>query len=234
MVRLGGCKRPVLDCHEWPVWSIPLLFVDGSPRVAADLGSAAEAGVRSRPGALPELRWRDEDHRGDPGSASDREDPHPSWAAGPGTAPSTSPWAGAASGLSTSQQPSIQQPGNTSCGDRLRPGFWGVAKAAPTSGFTRGKLSRKIRLGRAVNALQVAANPRSHRPTESGALLGRTEARKRVFEFPIQRPRRFGGGVVVRVFHRYYASIRLLVSVNIGRMAIGLPRPARRELLGGH
>ena len=46
-----------------------------------------------------------------------------------------------ASGLSTSQQPSFKQPGDTSCGDRLRPEFWGVAKAPQTSGFTPGKLS---------------------------------------------------------------------------------------------
>ena len=47
------------------------------------------------------------------------------------------------------------------------------------------KIIAAILDGQAVNALQVAANPRSHRPTESGALLGRTEARKKVFEFPI-------------------------------------------------
>ena len=46
-----------------------------------------------------------------------------------------------ASGRSTGQQPSFKQPGDTSCGDRLRPKFWGVAKAPQTSGFTPGKLS---------------------------------------------------------------------------------------------
>ncbi|MGL6108481.1 MAG: hypothetical protein ACRC2B_00120 [Rubrivivax sp.] len=31
-----------LDCHEGPVWSIPLLFVDASPPGAADLGRRLE------------------------------------------------------------------------------------------------------------------------------------------------------------------------------------------------
>lgn len=48
------------------------------------------------------------------------------------------------------------------------------------------------------------------------------------------RMRRFGGGAIVRVVHRYYASIRLLAGVNVGRTATGLPRPARRQLRGGH
>ena len=37
-----------------------------SPPGAAELGQAAQARVRDRPGALPELRRRAEDHRGDP------------------------------------------------------------------------------------------------------------------------------------------------------------------------
>ena len=37
-----------------------------SPPGQAELGPAAQTGVRDRPGALPELRRRAEDHRGDP------------------------------------------------------------------------------------------------------------------------------------------------------------------------
>jgi hypothetical protein len=44
---------------------------------AHGLGAAAEARVRHRPAALPEVRWRGaEDHRGDPGAGRDREGPH--------------------------------------------------------------------------------------------------------------------------------------------------------------
>ena len=37
-----------------------------SPPGAAELGQVTQARVRDRPGALPELRWRAEDHGGDP------------------------------------------------------------------------------------------------------------------------------------------------------------------------
>lgn len=47
---------------------------------------------------------------GVPRAAGDREDPYAPGLAGPGTAPGTSQWAGAASGLSTCQQPSIKPP----------------------------------------------------------------------------------------------------------------------------
>ena len=69
------------------------------PPGAAELGQAAQAGIRSRPGALPELRRRAEDHCGDPGAAGDREDPHPPGVAGAGTAPCAGPRSSAAGGL---------------------------------------------------------------------------------------------------------------------------------------
>ena len=53
------------------------------PAGAHELGQAAQARVRSRPGALPELRRRAEDHRRHPGAAGDREDPHAPGSAGP-------------------------------------------------------------------------------------------------------------------------------------------------------
>ena len=43
------------------------------------------------PAALPELRWRSEDHRGDPGATGDREDPHAPGVAGACAASGASP-----------------------------------------------------------------------------------------------------------------------------------------------
>ena len=60
-----------------------------------------QTGVRDRRGALPEPRRLAEDHRGDPAAAGDREDPHPSWAAGPATAAGASPWVATASDLTS-------------------------------------------------------------------------------------------------------------------------------------
>ena len=69
------------------------------PAGAAELGAAAHACVRAGPGALPELRRRADDHRGDPGTAGDREDSHAPGVAGAGAAEGASARAGAASGL---------------------------------------------------------------------------------------------------------------------------------------
>jgi len=55
-------------------------------------------------GALPELRWRVEDHRGDPRTAGDREDSHAPVSTGPGTAVRASPSVATASGLRPSSQ----------------------------------------------------------------------------------------------------------------------------------
>ena len=74
------------------------------PSSSAELGQAAQAGVRSRPGALPELRRRAEDHRGDPGAAGDREDSHASGSAGQGASACARPWVADASGLRSSSQ----------------------------------------------------------------------------------------------------------------------------------
>ena len=51
------------------------------------------------PGALPELRWRAEDHCRHPGAAGHREDPHAPGPAGPCAAALTCAWAGATGGL---------------------------------------------------------------------------------------------------------------------------------------
>jgi hypothetical protein len=47
-----------------------------SPLHCSCPGSAAQARVRDRHAALPKLRRPAQDHRGDPASAGDREDPH--------------------------------------------------------------------------------------------------------------------------------------------------------------
>ena len=57
-----------------------------SPVSAAQLGAATQARFRSRPCALPELRRRIYDHRGDSREAGDREDPRLSGPAGEATA----------------------------------------------------------------------------------------------------------------------------------------------------
>ena len=62
-----------------------------SPPGAAELGQAAEASIRDRSGALTELRRRVEDHRGDPETGGDREDPRAPGLAGQGIAFCTSP-----------------------------------------------------------------------------------------------------------------------------------------------
>ena len=46
------------------------------PPGAAGLAQASQTGVRPRPGTLPKLRRRAEDHCGDPEAAGDGEDPH--------------------------------------------------------------------------------------------------------------------------------------------------------------
>ena len=74
------------------------------PPGAAELGAAAQARLRDRYGALPELRRRAEDHRCHPGAAGDREDPHAPGSAGPRAAAGASPWAAAASGLNAPKQ----------------------------------------------------------------------------------------------------------------------------------
>ena len=73
--------------------------VRASPPNAAELGQAAQAGLRNRHGALPELRRRAEDHHDDSRATGHREDPHAPGSAGQGTATRASPWVAAASGL---------------------------------------------------------------------------------------------------------------------------------------
>ena len=74
------------------------------PSGSAELGQAAEARIRARHGALPELRRRAEDHRSDPGEAGHREDPHAPGSGGQGAAMRAGPWVAAASGLRSSSQ----------------------------------------------------------------------------------------------------------------------------------
>ena len=67
------------------------------PPGAAEPGQAAQAGVRSRPGALPELRRRAEGHSGDPVATGDRVGSHTPGIARAGAASCAGPWPDAAS-----------------------------------------------------------------------------------------------------------------------------------------
>jgi transposase-like protein len=78
------------------------------------LGAAAQARVRHRPAALPELRRRGaEDHRGDPGAGGDREDPHPPGVGPPAAAPGTGERGGARGPLVRRRLRSVRHPGRT-------------------------------------------------------------------------------------------------------------------------
>lgn len=64
------------------------------------MSTAAQARVRHRHTALPELRRRRvQDRRGHPGATGHREGPHAPGAAGAGNPSGASPWPGATSGL---------------------------------------------------------------------------------------------------------------------------------------
>ena len=100
------------------------------PAGAAELGPATEAGVRPRPGALPELRWRAEDHCGHPGAAGDREDPHAPGSAGPCTAACPGAWASAASGLTRPNPSACKRPSARGRETGCAQGFQHRGKAA--------------------------------------------------------------------------------------------------------
>jgi len=63
-----------------------------------------------------EVRWRTEDHCGDPGIVSDREDPHALGVAGAGTPSRGSPWPGASSGLTLPNCDSSSDPATQAAG----------------------------------------------------------------------------------------------------------------------
>ena len=58
-----------------------------SPPGPAGLGQAAQARVRDRHGAVPELRWRAEDHCGDPGATGESRRSSRTWDCRPGHHP---------------------------------------------------------------------------------------------------------------------------------------------------
>ncbi len=107
------------------------------PPGAAELGQAAQAGVRSRSGALPELRWRSEDHCGDPGAAGDREDPHAPGAAGARATAGAGPVPGAASGLTIPIHHRSGGPQSRATGIGCARGFSGPMDVARRQGVTR-------------------------------------------------------------------------------------------------
>ena len=88
-----------------------------------------KARVRARPGALPELRRRAEDHRRDPGAAGHRKDPYAPGSAGPGAATGCGAWAGAASGLNAPKQVPVKAALRSERWGRLRPRISGTGRS---------------------------------------------------------------------------------------------------------
>ena len=92
LIRFHGVLAPnaKLRAHVVPQEPEPPMQA-APPSGSAELGQAAQARVRDRHGALPELRGRADDHRGDSGAAGDREDPRALGSGGPDTAACASP-----------------------------------------------------------------------------------------------------------------------------------------------
>ena len=90
------------------------------PPSAVELGRAAEAGLRDRHASLRKLRRRVEDHRGDHGTAGDREEPHAPRFAGLGAAARASPSVGNCKRPETLQPTRFRRPGGKCREDRLR------------------------------------------------------------------------------------------------------------------
>ena len=107
------------------------------PCGAAELGPAAQASARARSGVLPELRWRAQDLRGDPGAASDREDPHAPGTAGACAALGAGPSPGAATGLTIPIHHRSRGPQSRATGIGCARGFSGPKDVARRQAATR-------------------------------------------------------------------------------------------------
>ena len=168
------------------------------PSGAAELGPAAQAGVRARPGALPELRWRAQDHRGDLGAAGHRKDPHALGSAGPGAASGASPWPGAANCLRLPTRDRSSDPATRAAAVGCVRVVGGPTEAARRQAITRRRHQRETHFGWAINARQLAS--RSQPVSKGGfkrdgccgsahaAEFGVPWGGKRAFEKPIPYP----------------------------------------------
>ena len=123
-VRCGADNRQALEqlcrCITRPALANERMQTNAAGQVVLKLKTAWRHGTThpvmsplDRHGALPELRWRAEDHCGDPGTASDRDDPHALASAGARTASCDGPWPSNASGLTL--------PNRSQCSTVLRP-----------------------------------------------------------------------------------------------------------------
>lgn len=130
-----------------------------SPPSAIELGQVAQAGVRDRDGALPELKRRAEDQCGDPGAAGDREEPYAPGVAGQGTASCAGPRPGSASGLPLPNRDSSGDPASRADGVGCIRAFAGPMEASWRTGTTRGRRPRRTTFGWAVTAQQSFATP---------------------------------------------------------------------------
>jgi hypothetical protein len=133
---------------------------------------------------MPELRRRPEDHCGDPGAASDREDAHPPGSASASTASAAGPWPGAACGLSL---PSSGDPATRAAGVGWVREFAGPMKVGWRPRITRSRHPRRTTFGDTVEAHQFCATFKDQRPTRKrrGPCSGRHGERKGAFEKPI-------------------------------------------------
>jgi hypothetical protein len=114
-------------------------------------GQAAQARVRPRPGALPELRRRAEDHRGDPGATGDREDPHAPGVAGQGTTALAGSRSSAASGLTIPTPHCSSGPARRAAGVGCVPVATGPMETAWRQGVThRRQPERRISAGQST------------------------------------------------------------------------------------
>ena len=93
--------------------------------------------LSNRPRALPELRRRAEDHRGDPGAAGDREGPHVPGAAGACAATLSCPRSSAASGLTIPIHPCSGGPARRAAGVGCVRVLAGPMQAARRQGVSR-------------------------------------------------------------------------------------------------
>ena len=120
-------------------------------------GAFAQASVVTGPGALPELRRRAEDHRGHPGAAGCREDPHAPGLGGACSASCASPWPGSASGLTLPNRDRSGDPAPKAAGIGFAIGFAGPTETAWREGISCRRQPRKTMFGGDVNAQQFTA-----------------------------------------------------------------------------
>ena len=130
---------------------------------------AAQAGVRSRPGALPELQRQADDHRRDPGprqglcalAAGGRKDPHAPGSAGQSAATGAPPWIAAANGLTSPSQHASGGPAPRAAGrGSAAPALRRTEVRRPVAGEARRRPPRVTLFGVAIDPQQAATEPK--------------------------------------------------------------------------